>query len=167
MKVHFQKGPRLRWVLSLGVLTTACWALSSGCTDNQVHREAQLIAQIDSLKALIKPTSEVREEFDQRARPVLVNSYQIKKLQRGGVSDPLVDIARDLQGHPELLSVIPAPEMGGKFGFYNPLGIHLLTTKWVLAEFDDGHGSGHMLLEFSVRDSGKIAWKPLLWATDD
>lgn len=144
----------------------ALGSLLSSCADSSRERESHLTAQIDSLRALITTTRSMREEREQRARPVLVNEFQIRELERKGLSDPLVALAKDLRSHPELLPKNPAPELGGKFGFYDPEGIHLLTTKWVLAAFDDGHRNGHMLLEFAVQDTG-IAWKPLAWAIDD
>jgi hypothetical protein len=77
----------------------------------------------------------VREDWLQRARPVVISEYQVRDLKRKGLSDPLVDLASDLRRHPELLPDNPVPEWGGNFGFYDPEGIHLLTSKWVLAAF--------------------------------
>lgn len=161
--MHFwsSSSTRLRFtLLVVGVLV-------SGCSRDNSQREARLIAEIDSLRAFIQTTREQRDDVDQGALPVLISDHELTDLQRQGLSDPLVDIARDLRAHPELLPENPVPEWGGKFGFYDPEGIHLLTSKWVLAAFDDGHGGGHMLLEFVVGDSGKIVWKPIKWEIDD
>ncbi|MFO7608257.1 MAG: hypothetical protein R6X35_03530 [Candidatus Krumholzibacteriia bacterium] len=156
-------GPAVAAVALLSMM--ALGSLLSSCANNRQEREAQLVAQIDSLQALIATTGITREEWDQRARPVLVNEFQIRELEKKGLADPLVDVAEDLRSHPELLPNDAVPAVGGKFGFYDPEGIHLLTTKWVLAAFDDGHRGGHMLLEFAVQDTG-IVWKPLAWALE-
>ncbi len=41
-------------------------------------------------------------------------------------------------------------ELGGTMGFYGGHSIHILTPSWILAEFDDGHRAGAMLLEYSI-----------------
>lgn len=158
---------RVDFTISLALVSIlALGSLLSSCADNREERESQLLAQIDSLQALMATTSSTHQEWEQRERPVLVNEFQIRELKKKGLADPLVSLAEDLRSHPELLPNDAVPEVGGKFGFYDPEGIHLLTTKWVLAAFDDGHRGGHMLLEFVVQDTG-IAWKPLAWAIDD
>jgi len=145
----------------------AAWTLCPGCADNHVEREAQLVTQVDSLESVISSMQELREDSNQGARPAVVNEFQIRELQRRGLSDPVADLAKNLRSHPELLPADLVGELGGKYGFYDPEGVHLLTTKWVLADFEDGHRAGHMLLEFSIRDSGTIDWKPIAWAMDD
>jgi len=37
--------------------------------------------------------------------------------------------------------------------------IYVLTSKWVLAYFEDGHIAGKILLEYSVGDNGAISWQ--------
>jgi len=154
-------------LLLLGLALVASGIPCPGCADRRVEREARLTAQVDSLRAVIRSRSGLREDVGQSAGAAVVNGFQIKELRRRGLSDPLVDLAKDLRGHPEVLPESLVGEVGGTYGFYNPEGIHLLTTKWVLAEFDDGHRLGHMLLEFAIRDSAKIDWKPIAWALDD
>jgi len=66
------------------------------------------------------------------------------------------DIINDLISHPELIPYDGV--LGGKMGFYYPDEIRVLTDRWVLAGFDDGHINGYMLLSYSI-DNGKISWK--------
>jgi len=49
--------------------------------------------------------------------------------------------------------------MGGTMGFYSQKDIHVLTSRWVLASFEDGHIGGRMLLEYDVSSGGEIQWK--------
>ena len=43
--------------------------------------------------------------------------------------------------------------------FYDPAEIEVLSRRWVVAGFEDGHKAGKALLGFHVSDDGKIAWK--------
>mgnify|MGYP006864899488 FL=1 len=153
------------WVMGTLLVVGATVA---GCSrDNgRDARQGELVAQVDSLQALLRETRQVREDLEGRARPIELTKWQLDHLREKGLKDPLVDLARDLRAHPELIPRNPAPQGGGGFGFYDPEGIHLLTTRWVLAYFEDGHVSGHMILEFSVGDSGQIAWKVLASVLD-
>ena len=44
-------------------------------------------------------------------------------------------------------------------GFYSEDNIWILTKKWALALFEDGHIGGYILLEYTVSDNGEISWK--------
>ena len=51
--------------------------------------------------------------------------------------------------------------LGGQMGFYDENGIQILDSRWVLADFEDGHIAGRMLLEYQVSNEGQISWKVL------
>ena len=75
-------------------------------------------------------------------------------LQRHGVRAG--DLVANLMRHPELI-----PHEGthsGTMGFYSEENITILTDRYVLAQFDDGHISGWMLLRYEIGENGKIAW---------
>ncbi|SDH30884.1 hypothetical protein [Desulfosporosinus hippei] len=89
---------------------------------------------------------------------ILVNSDKvaIRELQREGYTGQLKDIVADLKTHSEL---IPYKGIkGGTMGFYSENDIHVLTDKWVLAYFEDGHISGYMLLRYDTNE-GAISWR--------
>ena len=67
------------------------------------------------------------------------------------------DLATDLMHHRELIPYKGV--LGGTMGFYSQKDIHVLTSRWVLAAFEDGHVGGHMLLEYAVSPGGEIQWK--------
>ena len=78
----------------------------------------------------------------------------VKQLQKKSLEEAL---AADLMGHKELIPYKGV--MGGTMGFYSKKDIHVLTSRWVLASFEDGHIGGHMLLEYAVLPRGEIQWK--------
>ncbi len=84
------------------------------------------------------------------------DKIEMRELQREGFTGQLKDIVADLKKHSEL---IPYKGIkGGTMGFYSDNDIHVLTDKWVLAYFEDGHISGYMLLRYDTNE-GAISWK--------
>ncbi len=81
----------------------------------------------------------------------------VAQLQKKGLSHLEEDLATDLMGHRELIPYKGV--MGGTMGFYSQKDIHVLTSRWVLASFEDGHIGGRMLLEYDVSSGGEIQWK--------
>jgi len=77
-------------------------------------------------------------------------------LQRKGFTGQLKDIVADLKMHPELIPYKGI--LGGTVGFYSDNDIHILVNRWVVAYFEDGHISGHMLLRYEI-NSGSISWE--------
>ncbi len=110
-----------------------------------------LIGQIENLKISLTEAERLLE-----AQPGLF-SWEIERLKKKGLKDPVKDIIADLMKHKELIPYEGI--LGGTMGFYDERCIHILTPKWVLACFDDGHMVGHMLLEYRVSDNGRIFWK--------
>jgi hypothetical protein len=87
----------------------------------------------------------------------LLRNWDIAHLKKDGLSNPEEDLIADLMRHRELIPY--AGVMGGTMGFYSPKDIHILSPRWVLAAFEDGHIGGKMLLEYSVSPGGKVYWK--------
>jgi hypothetical protein len=81
----------------------------------------------------------------------------VAQLQKKGLSHLEEALATDLMGHKELIPYKGI--MGGTMGFYSKENIHVLTPRWVMASFEDGHIGGHMLLEYAVSPGGEIQWK--------
>ena len=85
------------------------------------------------------------------------SSYVIAELKEKGLADPVKDLRADLKRHPELIP--HKGVLGGTMGFRFPDQIHVLSSQWVLAHFEDGHIGGQALLKFAVTDKGLISWK--------
>jgi len=114
------------------------------------QRNAQLSTEIDNLRLSIKKYEKQLEN-----RPGL-QSWDIERLRRRGLSDPVKDIVVDLMKHRELIPY--EGTLGGTMGFYYPDNVWVLTNKWVLASFEDGHMGGYMFLQYKVSENGKISW---------
>lgn len=82
---------------------------------------------------------------------------EAKRLRARGLKDPARDLIIDLVRHPDLIP--HEGVLGGKMGFYFPDRIWLLTDRWVLAYFEDGHMAGYLLLRYEVADDGAISWE--------
>jgi hypothetical protein len=96
-------------------------------------------------------------KLDAFQRGSLLTSWEIMQLKKQGLSNPEEDLASDLMRHRELIPYKGV--MGGTMGFYSKNDIHVLTSRWAMAFFEDGHIGGHMLLEYDVSPGGEIQWK--------
>jgi len=105
---------------------------------------------IENLKNEVENLKEELEAYKGFDDAILSN------LKVKGFTGDLEDIVLDLQTHSELIPFEGV--LGGTMGFYSDKHIHLLTDKWVLAYFEDGHIFGFMLLEYDIKD-GEIIWK--------
>ena len=92
-------------------------------------------------------------------RPSLLTGRDIAQLARQGISNPEEELVADLMQHSELIPYDGI--MGGSMGFYSPKDIRILSSRWVLASFEDGHIGGNMLLEYRVDPGKNISWKVL------
>ena len=123
-------------------------------------REAALEARVDSLTvALSKARGEAGALGDElRTQVEGLEEWELAELRHAGLADPVADLKADLRAHPELIPF--KGELGGTMRFYSEQNIQVLGPRWVLADFEDGHNGGSILLEFSVVN-GKIRWKRL------
>ncbi len=90
--------------------------------------------------------------------PPLLDSYQVERLKKLGLKNPVEDLRNDLMGEDAMIS--GKGIHGGKMGFYMPQAIHVLNDRWVVAYFEDGHIAGALFLKYSIMD-GKISWEVL------
>jgi len=91
------------------------------------------------------------------ANTIELFSWDIEQMKRKGLKDPVKDIISDLRRHRELIPY--KGSVGGTMNFYSESQIWILTKKWVLAYFEDGHNGGYLLLEYEITKDGKIKWK--------
>ncbi len=88
----------------------------------------------------------------------LLTPPERRQLRRAGLGEPEIDLRASLMSRPDLIS--SKGVLGGRMGFHDPDQIHILSDRWVLAGFDDGHRAGKLLLEYRV-SKGQIDWKVL------
>ena len=119
---------------------------------------AELKAERQALTAEIADLRQSLSDDERRAmdQPGLL-PWEIEELQKKGLQDPVRDLVSDLQAHPELIE--QQGVLGGTMAFGFPEKIHVLTERYVLAYFEDGHIAGWMLLEYGVARGGRITWR--------
>lgn len=122
----------LSYQIKISILTQRVADLESS-KNAWVQKEAELTLEIADLKTQVNQNIELTKSFPS-------NNPQI------------ID---DLTKHSELIPYKGV--LGGKMGFYKE-DIFVISDKWVLAYFEDGHIGGNMLLEYSVKDEN-IFWK--------
>ena len=85
-----------------------------------------------------------------------LQEFEIEQLKEKGLKDPITDLKLDLMNRQDLIPYKAV--LGGKMGVYSEANIHIISTKWAAAYFDDGHISGIMLLKYNIQKDGKIRW---------
>jgi len=88
----------------------------------------------------------------------LLRNWEMERLKKV-LPNPVEDLVADLMQHKELIPFKGV--LGGTMGFYSKKDIYVLTSRWVLASFEDGHIGGKILLEYWISPQGKIQWKVL------
>jgi hypothetical protein len=113
-------------------------------------REQRIVAERDSLRNIIR-------EFDRpREQRSLLSTFDIGRLRRMGLENPVQDITGDLLQRDDIIPYEGV--LGGRMGFYSPENIYILNSKWVFAYVEDGHIRGEMLLEYGVGPDGSLTW---------
>src|SRR5699024_4379575 len=120
------------------VLTSLC---IFGCTENNQSEHLQskvdsLQLEVDSLHQAMtteKPTT----DQSPAENPWYRADYDGKILLEEGVEDPAEYIESHLRERPELIPLEPV--LGGTMRFIN---IQVLGSKWIIADYEDGHIQG-------------------------
>jgi hypothetical protein len=85
-----------------------------------------------------------------------ISAGEIARLQRGGLTNPELDLREDLISKQNIL--LPKGSLGGTMAIRD---VKILTDRYALAYFEDGHNGGYILLRFSIESDKRIAWKVL------
>jgi hypothetical protein len=113
----------------------------------------ELTSNIEELNSIIKSKNEIIEKLPKLDEPML------QQLKEKGIDDP-IKLKEDLMKHPELIPY--KGSLGGRMSFFSNKDIFVLSDRWVLAYFEDGHTYGYMLLSYEITnndDNLKIKWK--------
>lgn len=125
--------------------------LFAACNSEVPSPEEQL-DDLDSLERVIKSQKVEIEQISQASDPI--NTFQLKILRQKGLENPHETLLSDLQNKREMITYEGV--LGGQMQFRN---VYLLTSKWLMAEFDDGHIQGYALMEYTINDPDDIEWK--------
>ncbi|MBS1271843.1 MAG: hypothetical protein MAGBODY4_00975 [Candidatus Marinimicrobia bacterium] len=112
-------------------------------------KHARLQQRVDSLQTIVRMP--LNRDFNG-----LLSQYDIRLLKQKGLVNPEEELIADLASRTELIP--DKGVLGGTMHFYEDQ-IYVLSSKWVMAYYDDGHIAGQMLLEYLVEPGGEITWK--------
>jgi len=148
----------------LPVLLVAVLALISLTLFLKLHQS------MEALRACETESGELRRQLDvanlaplisiQREIQPRLSEFELRRLQRKGLANPVFDLTQDLAGRSDL---IPAEAFFGGSMHIVTGETYVLTDKWVLAGFEDGHVRGNLWLEYDVDQTGRISWRVLGW----
>jgi hypothetical protein len=141
-----------RPVLQYAIIVTSV-ALAVVIVNNSRYKRE--LERLDRNNA--KLAEQLEEAHKVPAAAIELFGWDIQAMKRKGMADPARQIIADLKQHRELIPYKGI--LGGTMNFYDDSKIWVLTKKWVLAYFEDGHVAGYLLLEYEVTQGGKIAWK--------
>lgn len=85
-----------------------------------------------------------------------LQGFEMEQLKQKGLKDPVKDLKSDLMKRQDLIPYKAV--LGSKMGFHSEENIHIISSKWAAAYFDDGHIDGIMLLKYNIQKDGKIRW---------
>jgi len=166
MKTALQQVTHIGWMVSSIVLVVlaVCHFRNTRRIERLEETNRQLIEQLhptgsESAGSKTEPEQISDVDEDKPTRPIEVFDWDIEAMKRAGLKDPLNEIISDLKRHGELIPY--EGRMGGTMNFYGQSKMWILTNKWVLAYFEDGHNGGYLLLEYEITKGGGIHWKIL------
>ncbi|GAB6060447.1 hypothetical protein [Desulfonatronum parangueonense] len=130
----------------------------------------KLLQSREDLRLCEAQNQDLREQLDvanmapllsiQREVQPSLSEFELRRLQRKGLANPVFELVQDLASRPEL---IPAEAFFGGTMYINTSETYVLTDRWVLAGFEDGHVRGNLWLEYNVDEAGRITWRVLGW----
>ena len=112
-------------------------------------KELNLTSEITELQARLDQNATISKEFP-------MNDPEIRaELERKGLNGGPDGLIADLLKHNELIPFDGV--LGGKMTFWKDK-VFVISDRWIIAYFEDGHISGNMLLRYDV-ENGVVSWK--------
>lgn len=124
------------------------------CKEEETLQESpslitELKIEIDSLrKELVLKTEAENYWFN--------NDHEGLKFIESGIKNPKEEIESCLRGKPELIPL--SAILGGTMDFGK---IEILSDKWILADYNDGHIEGKSIFEYTLEENGTFSFKLL------
>lgn len=111
-------------------------------------------------KNLQNEIAEIKDKLEKADKRLVdlpqLQEFEINQLKQKGLKDPVKDLKSDLMRRKDLIPYKGV--LGGTMGIYSEENIHIISSKWAAAYFDDGHINGIMLLKYSIQKDGRIRW---------
>lgn len=114
------------------------------------EQKTALSKEVEDMKSKIAEKEQIIESFPH------LNEIMLSQMKQSGFNGDASTIIDDLMKHNELIPYKGV--LGGTMGFYFKNKIYVLSDKWVLAYFDDGHIGGYMLLNYKWSNKG-FSWR--------
>lgn len=159
MTMHWTRVPHLLPWLAVLALAVACLTLYGKLYQS---RESLVVCEAEN--------HDLREQLDvanmapllssQREIQPQLSEFELRQLQRKGLANPVFDLVQDLASRSDL---VPAEAFFGGSMHIISAETYVLTDRWVLAGFEDGHIRGNLWLEYEVDQGGRISWRVLGW----
>lgn len=133
-------------------------SLNDALNNTLETKDANIKVLTDKIEELNSTLNLKNEMIEQSPK---LDALMLENLKAKGIDDP-IKLAEDLMKHPELIPY--KGSLGGKMSFFSTEDIFVLSDRWVLAYFEDGHSCGYMLLRYEItrhKDNIEINWKPI------
>lgn len=105
----------------------------------------------DSLRFTPPPSAQFEGEIG------TLSTGDVERLRQQGLRNPETDLQNDLLRKQK--SLLPTQgTMGGTMAIRD---VRILTDRYAMAYFEDGHNGGYMVLRYEVLPGGRINWRVL------
>ena len=127
------------------------------CADDNKNLELEsLNDRIDSITKALEEEKELSDSLQSvfSSKESIEGGYPIffgKKYD--GIQDPADFIKNQLRNQPERIPLSPA--VGGTMAFRK---IDIISEKWLLAIYDDGHVQGKAIMEYELQPNGTVKY---------
>lgn len=119
-------------------------AASQQSTSEWENERKSFIQQVEELNVTI------RDREEQLAKLPVLDDINLMELERSGFKGAPEDLVEQIKSRSEWIPYDGI--LGGTMQFRN---VYLLSDRWALGEFDDGHAAGYGLFQFVI-DNGNI-----------
>lgn len=140
--------------------------VAAGCENNDAVN-LKINLSLDSLKTantlIIMERDSIQELNNLLSRELKSNIWLDEDyFNDKGITNPTELVYEALSQKPELIPLKAV--LGGNMSLGR---VQLLSSKWLIAEYDDGHVMGKSLYEYDIKDDGTVTFKLLRSAEDE
>lgn len=127
------------------------------CADDKTGTEAESLShKVDSLSTALENEKKITDSLQTlfTENDSIRGGYPIffgKKYE--GIENPQEFIKNQLRNQPERIPL--SPEVGGTMAFRK---IDIISEKWLLAIYDDGHVQGKAIMEYELQPNGSVKY---------
>ena len=110
----------------------------------------------DSIKILSQQIDSFHSQINELNQDLhyWFSETEIDNIKSKGIADPEKYITDNLLNTPKLIPYKAV--LGGTMRFWK---VTLLGDRWAVADFEDGHIGGNMLLKYTIQKDSSIKWK--------